>query len=371
MTQGKRIFLNTIATYGRSMFGVLCGIFSTRWVLEALGPVDFGLYGLIASLVIFISFLNIQFSSAIARYYAFSIGEAKIAQDATLALCECRAWFSTAVFIHTIGPLLLVAIGYPMGLYAIGNDWLNIPIDKVGDCEQLWAFVCLSTFVAMANVPFTAMYTAKQYIAELTIYSFLQTVLRTVIIYYMVCHPGDWLVRYGFWMAVVAIVPQVIIAVRALKVFPECRLVGKALFCKWRMLKLGCFAFWQAVGGIGYVAAHQAMSVIVTKSFGPKINASFSVSQTVSGEAASLTGALQGAFAPAITTACGSGDMQTMREMAFRVCKVGTLLTMMFALPMIVEIQERQLQADSQSCNWQPPADTALCGNNCMRHTPA
>lgn len=37
------------------MFSALCGIFSARWVLMALGQEDFGLFGLIGSLVIFIT----------------------------------------------------------------------------------------------------------------------------------------------------------------------------------------------------------------------------------------------------------------------------------------------------------------------------
>lgn len=37
MSANKRILLNVIATYGRSLFGLVCGLFSARWVLEALG----------------------------------------------------------------------------------------------------------------------------------------------------------------------------------------------------------------------------------------------------------------------------------------------------------------------------------------------
>ena len=57
MTQKTRIVLNTIASYGRSMFSAVCGIFSARWVLMALGKEDYGLFGLVGSLVIFITFL--------------------------------------------------------------------------------------------------------------------------------------------------------------------------------------------------------------------------------------------------------------------------------------------------------------------------
>ena len=340
MTQNRRIALNTIATYGRSMIGVLCGIFSTRWVLEALGQVDFGLYGLIGSLVIFVSFINIQFSTAIARYYSFAIGEAKVADDKNCALNETRSWFTVAVLIHLVLPTILVSIGYPIGSYAISNGILNIPLERVDVCIWLWRFACLSCFVGMMNVPFQAMYTAKQYIAELTIYSLLQTICRTAFVYYMACNPGDWLWGYGFGMLLVTAIPPLLICIRACFVFRECKLRFASLFETWRIVKLGSFAFWQGVGGLGYVASHQLMSVVVNQFFGARVAGSFAVSQTVAAESASLTGALQGAFTPAITTACGANNLEQMRRMAFRVCKIGTFLTMLFALPMAIEIDD-------------------------------
>ena len=81
MINNKRIVLNVIVTYGRSLLNVLCGLFSVRWVLEALGHVDYGLYGVVGGLVIFVEFLNSQFSGAISRFYAVSIGKRLIAQD--------------------------------------------------------------------------------------------------------------------------------------------------------------------------------------------------------------------------------------------------------------------------------------------------
>ena len=79
MTQNRRIVLNTIATYSRSMIGVLCGIFSARWVLEALGQIDYGLYAVVAGMAIFIGFLNIQFSSGRPRAAA-SFSEARLTE---------------------------------------------------------------------------------------------------------------------------------------------------------------------------------------------------------------------------------------------------------------------------------------------------
>lgn len=109
MTANKRIFLNVIATYGRSLFGLACGLFSARWVLEALGKEDFGLYGVVGALAIFIAFINMMLSRALGRYYAFSIGEAKKAEDegrAADGLENCRRWFNTASFHGTVFAIL-------------------------------------------------------------------------------------------------------------------------------------------------------------------------------------------------------------------------------------------------------------------------
>ena len=60
----------------------------------------------------------------------------------------------------------------------------------------------------------------------------------------------------------------------------------------------------------------------------------------MSGEAAALTGALNTAFAPAITTAYGEENWERVRSMAYQACKFGTLLTLLFAIPMGLEMSE-------------------------------
>ena len=124
MSPNRRIILNILVTYGRTIVGVACGIFSVRWVLMALGHEDFGLFGVIGSLAIFVTFLNTQFSGALSRFYAYSIGKAKVATSPELGLEDCRQWFTTGVLIHTILPVVLLAAGYPIGAKVISSGWL-------------------------------------------------------------------------------------------------------------------------------------------------------------------------------------------------------------------------------------------------------
>lgn len=341
MTQNRRIFLNIIATYGRSVYALVCGLFISRWVLAALGKTDFGLYGVVGGLAGFISFINVLLSVATGRFYAYAEGQkqkSEIDGNSELGLEECRKWFSTAVLLHTVVPVVLIAIGYPLGLYAI-QRWLVIPVDRLDACIWVFRFVCISCFVGMVNVPFQAMYTAKQYIAELTIYSFASTTANVIFMYYMVAHPGDWLLRYALWCCFVSCVPQIVIALRAAKIFPECRFRLSYAFNWERVFELSAFAFWRTFGGLGVLLKGQGIQVLVNKYFNPSYNASMLIANQVSAHSQTLASSMQGAFAPAITTACGAKRYDEMRALAYRTCKFGMLLALIFILPLALEIR--------------------------------
>ena len=341
MTSNRRIFLNIIATYGRSLYALVCGLFISRWVLAALGKTDFGLYGLVGGMTVFISFLNTLLSVATSRFYAFAQGLAEKDTDegkTDAGLEECRKWFSTAVLLHTAVPIILIMIGYPLGMYAV-EHWLTIPPERLDACRWVFRFVCISCFVGMINVPFQAMYTAKQYIAELTIYGVVATTANICFMYFMVTHPGDWLAKYALWMCLVSVVPQLIICLRALKVFPECRFRIRYSLDKKRIGQLAAFATWQAFGGLGSILRSQGIQILVNKYFGPTYNASMTIANQVSAQSQTLSSAMQGAFAPAITTACGAGHIDEMRALAYRACKFGMILALIFVLPLALELR--------------------------------
>ncbi len=340
MTENRRIVLNIVATYGRSLYALVCGLFTTRWVLMALGEVDYGLYGVVGGMTIFITFLVGLLSVAVGRFYAFSVGEARIAASAEEGLENCRKWFNTALLIFTTLPILFFVVGYPIVEYGLRHGWLVIPANRLEACVWVFRFLCFSSFVGMVTVPYNAMYTAKQYIAELTIYSFITTTLNVIVLYYMVSHPSVWLTKYAAWMALVSILPNLIIAFRATRLFPECHFNFKYLWSLERLKKLFSFAGWQLFGGLGSVFRAQGIAILVNKYFGPAVNAANTIGFSVATHCDVLAAGMMTAFSPAITNACGEKNLEKVRAMAFRCCKIGTLLTLLFALPLALEINE-------------------------------
>ena len=337
MTENKRIFWNVLATYGRSLYSLACGLLTGRWVLLALGAEDYGLFGVVGGLTAFIAFFNNILASSIGRFYTFSIGRAKIVESQKEGLNECQAWFNTAVSIHTVVPLVLILLGYPIGVWAI-KSFLTIPPDRVVSCIWVFRFACAACFVAMMNVPFQAMFTAKQYIAELTIYSFVTTTLNVGFLYYLVTHPGIWLTKYAAWTCAMTAVPQFIICLRAIRIFPECKLNMHMWFSIERFERLGAFAAWQMIGAFSALLRGQGIAILINKFHGATVNAAMSVGNTLNGQAFTLSSAMMGAFSPAITTAYGARDMDRMQTLAFSACKFGVMLSLLFVIPLIIEL---------------------------------
>ncbi len=121
MTPSRRIFLNILATYGRQVFTLACSIVSSRWTLMVLGKENYGLVNVVGSMVVFITFFNNLFSGAIGRYLGVSVGVSMIKGKEIEGLEEGRCWFNTAVSVHTVIPLILMLIGYHVGIWAIQN----------------------------------------------------------------------------------------------------------------------------------------------------------------------------------------------------------------------------------------------------------
>ena len=339
MTANRRIFLNVMATYGRSLYALVVGLFCGRWTLMALGATDYGLVGLVGGLIGLVSFFNGLLAFAVGRFYAVSVGSAKKDGNADAGLVECRRWFNTALMLHTSIPLILVIIGYPIGVWAV-EHFLTIPPDRVDACIWVWRFTCASCFVSMFNVPFSAMYTAKQEIAELTIYGFATTTINACFQYYMISHPAVWLVKYSLFSCLLAIIPQLIIAVRAIIKYPECCFVANYLWNVDRIKQITMYAFSRSWSAFSSMFFSQGRAILVNKYMGPAYNASMTIGNTVASHSITLSSSLSSAFWPAISNKAGEGKADEVRKLSFMTCRLGTVLILLFAMPLMLEIHE-------------------------------
>lgn len=339
MSPNRRIVLNIAATYGRSVYSLIVGLFTARWALLALGHTDYGLVGVVGGLASFVSFFNHILAGAVGRFYAVSVGAARKKGNEADGLEECRKWFNTALSIHTTLPIILMLIGYPCGVWAV-RHFLTIPVDRSASCVWVWRFTCVTCFIGMVEVPFRAMYTAKQEIAELTIYSFFTTTANAFFLYYMITHPGIWLAKYSFWTMLLGIVPQFLILTRALLKYPECRFVRSYWYDIDRYRQLGKYAFARLWASISDIVSSQGRSILVNKYMGPAYNASMTVGNHLASHSTTLASSVSGAFWPVIANYAGEGKLDEMRKFCFMTCRLSSVMALVFAVPLVLEVRE-------------------------------
>ena len=338
MKQTQRIILNTMATYGRSVFALVLGLFSSRWVLGALGKEDFGLFGLVGSIIFFVGLLNGIMSAAVSRYYAYSIGGA-LNDETEEGRDEIVRWFNAAFSIHAILPTLLVAIGYPIGCYAI-HHWLVIPSERIAACIWVFRLALVAAFVNMISVPYLAMYRAKQLIAELSFWGMLTTIVTFVCAYLLLSWEGDRLVAYAAYMTFLPAAITMIQVRRAHSQFGVCKLRLAYLF-QWSYIKrLFVFAFGEFFGWVGGAIRDHGMPFLINVNFGAGMNAAYAIGNQVSAQTVSLSSAMIGALIPAVTSAEGAGDHEKAMRLSFCSIKFGVLLIFVFCIPLILEIDE-------------------------------
>ncbi|MCR4900454.1 MAG: hypothetical protein K5907_06535 [Treponema sp.] len=335
ISEKKRIFLNIVVTYLRALFAMVCGIFTGRWLLMSLGKIDLGLYGVVGGMTYFMSFLSWPITSAVSRFYAYSVGQAKL--DSGHGVEECQKWFNTALFLLVVLPITLVLLGYPLGIYTIMH-WLTIPYERINPCLWVWRFACANCILTMMKVPFYSMFTAKQNIAELTLCTMLETILNVFLLYYMVNHPGDWLARYAGWHFISVFMITLLVSIIAICIFPECKFNYKYLINKERINQLCKYSGWMLFGCIGALAKTQGVAILVNKLFKPVANTAMTLANTISGHSNTLSASITTAFAPAITNACGSREYEKMRRYVNLSCKLGSYFVLIFIIPLLCEL---------------------------------
>ena len=338
MIQANRIVLNTLASYGRSLLALCLGLFSTRWVLAALGKEDLGLFGLMGSCIVFVTLLNGILGGTVARFFAYAIGERQ-----TMGTEEGREtlikWFNAAFSIHAFLPLALIVLVYPLGIYAI-THWLVIPDERVDACVSVFRMVLLSACVNMVSVPYVAMYRAHQLIVELSLWEVLRAILTFACAYLLLTWQHDRLIAYAAYMTLIPSLICIAQIIRARFAFDGCRIKTAYLFSRSYLARMFAYAFGDLFGSLGGIVRDNGTAFLINIKFGPGVNAAWSIANQISTHTTALSSAMIGALVPAVTTAEGKGDHSHALRLAFRSIKFGSALILLFCIPLIVELDE-------------------------------
>ena len=337
MKSSTRVALNTFVTYVRSVAGLVFGLFSSRWILAALGQTDYGIYGVVGSVIAVATFLNTVLATSVSRFYSVTIGEAGEGALPKEDNAELKGWFNSALALHVAMAILVVGVGWPLGEWAL-RQGLAIPADRIG--ASLWVLRAglVAASLSVTSVPFSGMFTAWQRFGELAVFELLRAGATFAVAAFMLSATGDRLIVFAFLLAGLSCAISLLQIIRARCRFGACRIEGGQLFQMVRIRELVSYAGWRVLGIFGWLVQKQGGAFVVNVSFGTKANAALSIANQVVTHASSLMNALATALVPALATEMGKGGGAAVKPFALKSCKFTGILAAVCAVPLFFEM---------------------------------
>lgn len=330
MANKRLIVLNTLVSYGRSLLSAALTLFSTRWVLAALGEQDLGLYYVVGGVVVFISFISTSLAMSSQRHLAYAMGHGGIE--------EVQEWFNTSLSLHGALAALLMLFSIPIG-FAAFRCFLTIPTVRESAC--VWVYVCsvLTMAGTLVAVPYSSVFMARQRIYELTIIQTSNSVLLFALSWCLLQVNGDRLVIYAVGVLCIHIFIFAIQILRSRVLFPESSIRITMMRNIGRIKSLLSFSGWSMTSTFSYFFRSQGIAMLLNN-FGSKgVNAAYTIANNISGQTAFLATGFMNAITPEITIACGAGKMQEMVKLATSASKFATLLVLFILVPLFSDVE--------------------------------
>ena len=326
MTANRRIFYNTLASYLRSVAGLFLGLWTSRWVLAALGEEDFGIYQMSGVCIVFFSFFSKVISGSVSRFYAFGLGKGGK---------EPAIWFANAFYVHLAIAIVFLPVAIWMGEWLF-RHYFDIPQERIPQAIFAFRTSIIATACSILAAPFLAMFLAKQEIVFQSIGVFAMNVAQFIAAFFLLKSDSDKLMFYATTFAAIHVTYPVGMSVLALARFPECRHFSDVR--KARLKELLSFSLWNALGPASDMIKVQGISVAVNKLLGVRRNAAVGIARRLSSQSNALSQSLMTALLPEIATSAGSNNESRVRKLASGSSILATLLSALLAIPISIEM---------------------------------
>lgn len=309
-TNNKLIFKNTFLLYARETVALFISFFSSRLLLDRLGVDDFGMYGLIGSILLMFSSLRGLFASSIQRFISIEKGAGNLE--------KVNQVFCLGVIIHAGLSILFVIVAEIVGLICI--PMLNIPIESLSASYWVLHFSIVAAAVTIMTVPYDALIIANEKFDIFAVFSIIEVVLKLAIIFLLIYSPVQRVITYSFLMLIVSVLIRYLNAVYCNKMFEEARFhwVKDSSYMK----RMTVFAGWQFFGNLGFSLMNSGMNMAMNLFGGVSVNAARAIAYQVMNAVGKFTGSVSISFQPQSMMLYSQGDVEQYTKLMLMNTKI-------------------------------------------------
>jgi len=327
MTENSKIIKNSLILYIRLIFVSILGLLSSRFILQALGASDFGLYNVVGGVVTMMAFLNIVMVSTTYRFIAFEIGRGEL--DNVVKV------FNISMVIHIALAILVVILASTFGVFYIQN-YLRVDVGKLDDALFVFFFSILGTVISIITIPFLGLLNAKEKFAITAPVEIIRSLVNLGLILLVMHYAGNRLRLYAILVAVITAFPPALYYI-------YCRFHFKTIV-RWNFQKdkskyremIG-FSGWIMIGAGASIGENQGSALIINSFFGTILNAGFGIASQVNNIVKMFSQSLNQAVIPQITKSYSSGSTDRTLQLVIYASKYSFFLMLLPAIPILLE----------------------------------
>jgi len=324
----KKLAINTTYQYIRILITMFVSLYSVRLLLEALGVTDYGIYNLIAGVIMMISFLNGAMSASSLKYFSHSIGKNDKEQLSMV--------FRTSQILHLIIAVIIFGLFEIIGLL-IFNGALNIPQNRIFASQIVYQSMVISLVISISTVPFDTIIVAHENFLIDSIFGTIEPLSKLLIAIMLLKYNNDRLILYAILYSSSIIIIKIVKIIYCLRVYSVIRTKIKSL--KVNLLKeMAFFAGWNTFGALCGVARSRGIDLIINIFYGVTVNAAYAISFQIDAKLKDFSISLMKVFRPQIIKYESLGERNEMLYLSMMASKFSSFLMIIFTIPLYYEM---------------------------------
>lgn len=328
-TGNKRIALNTLIIYLRMAISTLVSLFTTRYVLQALGQDGYGLYNVVGGIVVMFNVVSVGMHTTTRRFINVEMGKASKA--------NLNKIFNVSVILHIGFALSVYAIALTVGLWYIYNI-LNVQPDKFSDAVFVYFISTTVAAISIITIPFQGLMSAFEKFGSMAIIELIAVFLKIPLIILLVNWQGNALRLYAVGICFIALLSCILY-------FSFCRYKFYDIV-KWRIYKgkllyqeILKFNTYTSIGAFAYLSRNQGATMIINYFFNTIVNGAFAIVYQIEGFLMLFVNNLSTAAEPQITQSYASGNYEYAYSLVARISKLSMFIMLLVTFSVYVELE--------------------------------
>ena len=325
---GSRITRNALMLYVRMAITIFIGLYTSRVVLEQLGITDFGIYGVVGSIIALTEFINSALNNSFSRFFAYHIGQGN--ND-----CKHQV-YGSALIISFIAASVIIILGETLGLWYFSN-YLDIPSNRIEIAKFAYHCCVIGAALKVMQLPFSSCLIANEKMVAFAYIEILNSVLRLGAAIFLMLSTFDKLYTYSILiLAITAIIFICYLAYCRIKL-NECKHFA---YSKNALTQMSKFYSLDLYGTICYSTRTHGTALILNHFFGVALNAANAIALSIQNILNGVAGNIITAFNPQIIKQYSAGAIDTMLDFTFKATRYTFYLFFIIAIPLCIETEQ-------------------------------